>query len=98
MKKRKNITISQKIEFLASCFSISPNAVFTNVLNKKRNYKTMIAIVTIGEKKKIVEGESIDELLNSAKWLLNDPLEQVNECTLTVCTVTENITIKKPKK
>ena len=51
----------------------------------------MIAIVTIGEKKKIVEGENIEELLNSAKWLLNDPLVQTNECTLTVCTVTENI-------
>ena len=58
----------------------------------------MIAIVTIGEKNKIVKGENIDDLLQSAKWLLNDPLVQANECTLTVCQVTENITIKKPKK
>ena len=58
----------------------------------------MIAIVTIGEKKKIVEGENIVELLNSVKWLLNDPLVQANECTLTICEITENITIKKPKK
>ena len=58
----------------------------------------MIAIVTIGEENKIVEGENIEDLLNSAKWLLNDPLVQANECTLTICQITENITIKKPKK
>ena len=58
----------------------------------------MIAIVTIGTENKIVKGENIEELLSSVKWLLNDPLVQANECTLTICEITENITIKKPKK
>ena len=58
----------------------------------------MIAIVTIGEENKIVKGENIEDLLNTVKWLLNDPLVQANECTLTICQITENITIKKPKK
>lgn len=56
----------------------------------------MIAIVTIGTENKIVKGENIEELLSSVKWLLNDPLVQAKECTLTICEVTENITIKKP--
>ena len=56
----------------------------------------MIGIVTIGEENKIVKGENIEELLNSAKWLLNDPLVQANECTLTICEITENIKLKKP--
>ena len=58
----------------------------------------MIGIVTIGDKNKIVKGENIEDLLTSVKWLLNDPLEQANECTVTICEITENITIKKPKK
>ena len=58
----------------------------------------MIAIVTIGEENKIVKGENIEDLLNTVKWLLNDPPVQANECTLTICQITENITIKKPKK
>ena len=58
----------------------------------------MIGIVTIGEENKIVKGENIEDLLATVKWLLNDPLVQANECTLTICEITENITIKKPKK
>jgi len=50
LKKRKNITISQKIEFLASCFSISPNVSamssggigtthYQNTTNENRKHK-----------------------------------------------------------
>ena len=58
----------------------------------------MIAIVTIGEKKKIVEGENFDNILESVKWLLNDPLVQVDECVITLCEITGDVTIKKPLK
>ena len=53
----------------------------------------MIAIVTIGEENKIVKGEHRG-FTEHCKVVIKRPLVQANECTLTICEITENITIK----
>lgn len=58
----------------------------------------MIGIITIGNKRKVVEGDKLDNLIESAKWLLNDPKSEEDECTLLFCEITSEITIKRPKK